>query len=192
VAFVLIIVGLILVWALRGTARNAASTSRSRRIPVSAFIVGFNFTILGHLMVYRLLYRLDISMNANFLGMIAFTGLAAAGAFLLTRYSPLYLLVVSITSAGLLVLSGFMLPEANLVAVATAAFLSGSLFPRILRGPDRQLARVFVWDGYGAIWGGLAALLVSLLAGFSICQALSGVVLIAASLAVHRSRGFTG
>jgi SAM-dependent methyltransferase len=190
-AIFLLLVGLVLGWALRRTARKQSVGEHPRRLVLAPIAVGFNFMACEYLMVYRLMDRLDVPMDATFLGMVFFAALAAAGGVLLNRRSSLYLLVVSAIIALAMITAGFVWPRASLVIVSAAAFVTGSLFPRILKGPDQALVRVYVWDAYGTLWGGLAALLVPVFLGFSGLQALVGPGLILAAWSTHRATRHT-
>ncbi len=203
VALCLLITGVVLAWTLRRVLRNEGSVDSpitgpdqisgrsdrcpSHRLPLAAVAVGINFVTIEYLIVYRLLDRLDVPMDATFLGMVTFVGLAAVGGLLLARLSSSRLLAIAAIVAVMLVVTGVALPRISLLAVGAAAFLAGSLFPRILVGPDRDLVRVYVWDAYGALWGGLAALLVPLFLGFSGQQVLAGLALLTAAWAVDRA-----
>ncbi len=187
VAGALLVVGLILAWTLRRTLRHSKGGPSPRGLSSAAVLVGFNFLVLEYLMVYRWMDKLDVPMDATFMGMVVFAFLAAVGSVLLAGRSSRFLVAgAGITAAALLV-SGFLLPEANMAALAAAALLTGSLFPRILKGPDRDLVRVYVWDAYGTLWGAVAAVCVPLFTGFSGHQALSGLALLLAVYSVHRA-----
>jgi len=184
---ILVLVGLILGWALHRTLRNQPPAERPGRLVLAPIAVGFNFMACEYLMVYRLMDRLDVPMDATFLGMVLFAALAAAGGVLLSRRSSLYLLLASAIIAPALVASGFAFPRGSLFIIAGAAFVTGSFFPRILKGPDQALVRVYVWDAYGTLWGGLAALLVPVFLGFSGLQALAGPGLLLAAWSTRRA-----
>lgn len=186
-AVFLLLAGLVLGLALRRTLRGRPPEERPPRLVLAPIAAGFNFMTCEYLLVYRLMDRLDVPMDATFLGMVLFAALAAAGSVLLNRYSSRYLLVVGAVIAMALVAAGFAFPPASLVIVAAAAFVTGSLFPRILKGPDQNLVRVYVWDAYGTLWGGLAALLVPVFLGFSGLQALAGPGLLLAAWSIHRA-----
>jgi predicted membrane-bound spermidine synthase len=186
VGALLALLGLLIAWLIRRIDRMTPSGQNLGRLSRASIAVGFNFMVVEYLMVYRLMDRLDVPMDAAFLGMVAFTGLAAAGGLLLTRHSPRSILLSCVLIAAGMAVTGLAWPRASLVLVAAAAFLTGSLFPRLLSGPDRALVRVYVWDAYGALWGGLAALLVPLFLGFSGHQVLCACSLFLSGWAMFR------
>ena len=79
-------------------------------------------------------------------------------------------------------------PPWHLLAVLPASFATGALFPRLLHGSDENLVRVYSWDAYGSLWGGLAALCVPLFLGFTAHQTLAAVFLVATVALVCLSR----
>lgn len=184
-AAVLAAFGLALAWAMRRTLKGMESDMHGYRLSAASLLVGFNFMVIEYLMVYRLMRHLDIPMDATFLGMVAFAGLAAAGGVLLARRSSGQILAFSAIIAAFLATAAFLLPSSSLIFVAAAAFITGSLFPKLLRGPDDRLVRVYVFDAYGTLWGGLAALLVPLFLGFSGHQAVAALGLVMAAWSVH-------
>jgi hypothetical protein len=173
--------GVILALALRRVRRGGETLPAW--LSVAAVTTGVNFMVLEVVWVYRLMVRVDVPMDATFLGMVSFGGLAAAGGLLLRRRSSGYLLGVAATLLVALVALAVLAPDASLFAIAGGAFLTGSLFPRILRGSDRRVAHVFVWDAYGTVWGGMAALLLLLVLGLAACQVVSGLALGIAAVA---------
>jgi spermine/spermidine synthase len=182
VGAILLLVAFVLALLLRKNSQGGYG-----RVSLASVAVGFNFITLEYLIVYRLMDRLDIPMDATFLGMILFAGLAAAGSVLLARRSAGHIIKLCAFLALPLALAGYLLPIASLVLAAGAGFVSGSFFPRILKGLDNTLVRVYIWDAYGALWGGLLALLVPLFLGFSGHQALCGLALVIGAWTVWRT-----
>jgi hypothetical protein len=179
--------GLLLWLLLRGLGPQAVSSPASFWNWTASVVVGFNFSVLGTLLVYRWMGRLDTPMDAAFLGMAVTLCLAAAGSFFLARWSSRAVFIAGGICAIVLVPSGFLLPQGALVLAPLAAIFTGTLFPRILKIPDENLVRVYVWETYGLVWGSLAALVVPVLTGFSGLQTASGLALMAAAGAVHRA-----
>jgi len=186
IALVLLLVGGILWWFLRRKRDPDNPGTKTRGFSVAALAAGFNFIAIEYLMVYRWLDRLDIPLDATFVGMVTFAALAALGSILLAKQSSRIVLGLCAFFALALVVSGFLFPAAGLLLVALAAVLTGTLFPRILGGDEQRLTRVYVWDAYGALWGGLVALFVPIFTGFSGYQAITGITLVLAAWAVHR------
>lgn len=180
-ALALVVIGLLLTWLTRG-ARVSQPTGKRCAV---AWLVGFNFMAVEYLVVYRLMNHLDIPMDATLLGMLGFTILAATGSILLTRRVGFWLPVVSVVSGAALVIAALCWQEPSLIVASVAALLTGSFFPRLLCGSDNILMRVYAWDAYGALWGGLAAISIPVVAGFSWFQAATGITLLLAGIAVH-------
>lgn len=190
-AGLLLALGAVLLLLMRrtGCARPESVSVRARGRSLAAAAVGFNFMAIEYLLVYRLMAWLDIPMDATFLGMVIFIALAAAGGLWLTPHRPGPLLVVAWILGAVMVLAGWLAPSASFLAVAAAAPVTGALFPRLLRGSDREIVRVYTWDAYGTLWGGLAAWLIPLFAGFSGLQLVAGLALGLSALGVHRAAG---
>lgn len=180
-ALLLLLVGAVLAWTVGQPDR------RGRSLALASVAAGFNFMGLEYLIVYRLLDRLDVPLEATFLGMTAFVALAAVGGMVLAGWSSRRLFVAATVAAAALLGGGLLAPRASLVLAALGAVLTGSLFPRILVGSDSALASVYVGDAYGALWGGLCALVVPLFAGFSGHQATVAVGLFLAAWSMHRA-----
>jgi hypothetical protein len=181
-ALFLLVLGLLLWLLLRKTRPAPASPWRW----TAPFLVGFNFSTLVSLLVYRWMNCLDTPMDAAFFGTAAFLGLAALGSLLLAGVPSRAVAIAGGIGALLLLPAGFLFSQGALVLTPLAAILAGTLLPRILKGPDENLVRVYVLETYGLVWGSLAALVVPVVAGFSGLQLVAGVILLAAAGMVQR------
>jgi hypothetical protein len=158
------------------------------RLPLAATLAGMNFMLIEYLVIYRLLDRLDVPMDATMIGIVAFAGLAASGALLtvrvpepIRRWGP----------AGVALLLGISVFDGrwSLFAGLAASVVTGWLFPRLLEAGQARISTIYVWDAYGAMWGGIIALLVPLFLGFRGFQVAAALALLATSMAIERAVG---
>jgi len=189
IAVLLVVFGLLLWWLLGRfrTARSSVKTTFWSRLAPP--LVGFNVTLLTALLVYRCMDHLDTSLDATFLGTAVFAVLAAAGSLLLTKAASRTIIVAAGILAVLLLTSGVLLPQGSLALILPAIILTGTFFPRILKGTDEKLIMVYTWETYGIAWGALATLFVPVIGGFSGLQVITGLALFFAAWTVARTSG---
>lgn len=162
-----------------------AATSWSR-LAVAATLVGANFMLVEYLVIYRLLDKLDVPMDATMIGIAAFAGLAAVGALLTTRV-PESIRRWGPVAAALLLAVSIVDGRLSLSASFVAAAATGWLFPRLLDVAQTRLPCVYIWDAYGAMWGGVIALLVPLFLGFRGFQVAAAITLLGAACVVNHT-----
>lgn len=168
----LVLVGILLMLALRRNGDPGIPGRSYWQVVALSFLIGANFIIFEHYVILALFKQLYVYHHALVVGAISFLVLSGLGSVIVTNHIRTLLLgVASLLLAVLLIcqLAGVELPFSALLAgIAPVAFVTGSLFPALFDLAAKNPIAVFAMDAVGAATGSTLSFFLPIAFGFSV------------------------